>query len=178
MPKLPGNQHRYETVRDLVNEIGATKIAEIGVMKGETAMFLLKNCPQIEAYLLVDPKIHYPFYEAVMKYKTSFFKMKSEQAALLIADKSLDLVFIDGLHDFRNVTLDLNLWLPKVRKGGILCGHDYGQLTVSYRNKIEVTEAVDKFFGAENIDYILDIQGSINKRPEDEHRSVWIYHVK
>lgn len=36
-----------------------------------------------------------------------------------------DLVFLDAAHDYASVAADIEAWLPKVRKGGILCGHDY-----------------------------------------------------
>mmetsp|Transcript_47461 Transcript_47461/g.88813 ORF Transcript_47461/g.88813 Transcript_47461/m.88813 type:complete len:400 (-) Transcript_47461:20-1219(-) len=39
--------------------------------------------------------------------------------------KNLDLVFIDGVHDFRSVSTDLHHWASRVRVGGIVAGHDY-----------------------------------------------------
>ncbi len=47
----------------------------------------------------------------------------SEQAALF-EDGSVDFVFIDASHDTASVIKDINAWKPKVRKGGILAGHD------------------------------------------------------
>jgi hypothetical protein len=40
-------------------------------------------------------------------------------------DDSLDFVYIDSNHDFINLAMDVQYWLRKVRKGGILSGHDY-----------------------------------------------------
>ncbi len=38
---------------------------------------------------------------------------------------NLDLVFIDTPHDYDSVIADLRAWLPKVKPGGIIAGHDY-----------------------------------------------------
>ena len=50
--------------------------------------------------------------------------MPSRDAARVLADGVADLVFIDGDHAYSGVKEDIEIWRPKVRKGGILCGHD------------------------------------------------------
>jgi len=52
-------------------------------------------------------------------------KMKTIEATDLFEDKSLDAVFIDADHSYEAVKLDIINWMPKIRKGGILAGHDY-----------------------------------------------------
>jgi predicted O-methyltransferase YrrM len=49
----------------------------------------------------------------------------SSLASEQFENESLDFVFIDAAHDLDNVLLDINLWLPKVKKTGIIGGHDY-----------------------------------------------------
>ena len=41
------------------------------------------------------------------------------------APNSVDLVFLDGAHDYESVKRDIVQWLPVLKPGGIMCGHDY-----------------------------------------------------
>jgi hypothetical protein len=52
-------------------------------------------------------------------------KMKSKCAVDKFENESLDLVYIDGDHRFECVMIDILLWLPKIKIGGYICGHDY-----------------------------------------------------
>jgi len=60
-----------------------------------------------------------------VKEKIHVVKMKSVDAAALYNDKSIDFVFIDACHEYDCVKEDINAWLPKVKQGGIIAGHDY-----------------------------------------------------
>jgi predicted O-methyltransferase YrrM len=55
----------------------------------------------------------------------SFVQAQSEEAALLHAPGSLAFVFLDASHDGPSVARDLRVWLPNVRPGGMIGGHDY-----------------------------------------------------
>jgi len=52
-------------------------------------------------------------------------RMDSEQASKQFEDNSCDVVFIDMGHSYEEVKRDIELWLPKVKTGGIIAGHDY-----------------------------------------------------
>tara|TARA_R100000152_G_C6733417_1_gene157824 strand:+ start:246 stop:1004 length:759 start_codon:yes stop_codon:yes gene_type:complete len=67
-------------------------------------------------------------------------RLPSKEASMLYDEESLDFVFIDAAHDMRNVLADVASWTPKVKKGGIIAGHDYGG------GWIGVTDAVDLYF--------------------------------
>lgn len=43
----------------------------------------------------------------------------------LFKDESLDFIYIDGNHKYDYVVEDINLWFPKVKRGGLVMGHDY-----------------------------------------------------
>jgi predicted O-methyltransferase YrrM len=70
------------------------------------------------------------------KYKS--IKATSKTASKRFADESLDVVFIDLTHTYEAVKEDIALWLPKVKKGGILAGDDY------HENWPGVIQAVDE----------------------------------
>jgi len=49
-----------------------------------------------------------------------------------------DFVYIDAAHDYASVSADIQAWLPLVKVGGIIAGHDYMH---------DVKRAVDQIFG-------------------------------
>jgi hypothetical protein len=49
----------------------------------------------------------------------------SKTAIDLFPDESLDFVYIDANHEYQHVLEDIELWFPKVKKGGVVSGHDY-----------------------------------------------------
>jgi len=49
----------------------------------------------------------------------------SAQIASGIPDGTFDVIFIDGDHAYAAVVDDIRLWTPKLKPGGLLCGHDF-----------------------------------------------------
>jgi len=69
-------------------------------------------------------------------------------------DKSLDFVFIDASHDYENVKADILAWIPKIKEGGVIAGHDYVE---DYSG---VMKAVDEIFGDKiNLKYYKNGEG-------------------
>jgi hypothetical protein len=68
-------------------------------------------------------------------------RMTSKEASKSFEDESLDFVMLDGAHDYDSVLADIQSWLPKVKKGGMLAGDDYGG------DWLGVTKAVNESFG-------------------------------
>ena len=63
-------------------------------------------------------------------------------------NNSIDFCFIDASHEYEDVKLDIEAWLPKVKSGGILAGHDYDPAWSG------VVRAVDELIGRDNISTI------------------------
>ena len=63
-------------------------------------------------------------------------KMKSEDAAQLIPDNSVDFVYIDGDHRKPQVMKDIMLYLPKIKQSGYIAGHDYCDVVKEAVNEI------------------------------------------
>lgn len=57
-------------------------------------------------------------------------QMDSVEAAARFEDRSLDFVFIDGDHEHASVCADIRAWLPKVKRGGVIAGHDIDRESV------------------------------------------------
>jgi predicted O-methyltransferase YrrM len=142
---IPGGR-REKGLAKLFADMGFKVGAEIGTEKGSYAETLLKTIPGLKLYC-VDSWVsyetyreHYPqaqqdgFYEMTKKrlapYNAEIIRAYSMDAVKQFADESLDFVFIDGNHDFRHATDDIDEWSKKVRKGGIVSGHDYMRLKV------------------------------------------------
>lgn len=69
-------------------------------------------------------------------------RSKSTQAVKQFEDKSLDFIFIDASHEYEDVKEDIINWLPKLKDGGIIAGHDY--ISPDFPG---VKKAVDEIFG-------------------------------
>ena len=70
----------------------------------------------------------------------------SADSAKHFDDASLDFVFIDASHDAVSVEKDIKAWKRKVKKGGIIAGHDVSQDGV--RSSVEkIFDSVKQFDG-------------------------------
>lgn len=150
--------------------------AEIGVATGDTSALLLKTFPAVRLYLVDywhafpqrsaywksgDRRARLSEHEHEARYREArqktvglvgeaqavLLRMMSGDAALKVGDGTLDFVFIDASHAYRDVWLDLRSWYPKLRPGGLFCGHDY----TNPRDNDGVRRAVNNFFQANQL---------------------------
>lgn len=83
------------------------------------------------------------------KPNVKIIKNKSLDASILFEDNSLDLIYIDADHSYDAVKTDIEVWYPKLKKGGIISGHDFDpdQDNPDFF-KFGVEKAVKEFFGS------------------------------
>ena len=148
--------NRAEIISKLISTNKFRTYVEIGIWKGDTLEHVAKECPSLKKIFGIDPlkkkfndikefsytcsmneplksdkeldKIYEFLLNRFKKYgdKLTILRTTSEKAAENFDKESLDLVFIDGIHLYDYVKQDIKLWFPKIKKGGILMGHDYG----------------------------------------------------
>lgn len=140
-PVLSKQASRADLAR-LFAALGFERGAEIGVWAGDFSEVLCHTIPGLRL-IGVDPwrayktynerknnqaRLDAAFQEATTRlqpFGCQLWRMTSLDAAALVPDRSLDFVYIDANHQEPFITDDLEAWMPKVRSGGILAGHDY-----------------------------------------------------
>lgn len=137
----------------LFAEKGFKKGAEIGVAEGRFSDFMHQTIPDltllsVDAYVpsngISSRRRKKQFVRAkrrLSKYLNNTMIVDSSMNALQkVPDESLDFVYIDADHKFNGVVCDIVEWSKKVRKGGIVSGHDY-----ICRGNYGVVDAVDMY---------------------------------
>lgn len=140
---------------------------EIGTYKGGSSLMFLDNC----AYMhFIDPCLEYAenpdkgwfteeeiFLARLKPWEGKFTFIKGFAADVVDQIPVSDFIFVDANHEYAYVKQDLELYWPKVKAGGIFCGHDY---TGGHPG---VTKAVDEFFAKLNL-------------PVESHQYCWLVH--
>jgi hypothetical protein len=159
-----GTQYRWVTISEWVNSNNWKNGVEIGVWKGETFIYLLNSCSELNL-IGIDPYEPQPdnkgpekwtkgenghawnhdkYHRDMLEFcKTNprgkIVKDYSVNVSKTIQDESLDFIFIDGDHSYKGVKSDIESWYPKIKKHGWIIGHDI------HFNSVE--KAVTEIFG-------------------------------
>jgi len=102
-------------------------VLEIGSYRGVSAecfALMAKHVICVDHWSGREGHTYQPFLQIVSLYANiSILHMMSKDAFEIIGYNCVDMVYIDGAHDYNNVNLDITLWHHKCRH---LSGHDYG----------------------------------------------------
>ena len=171
---------RWKEYPVLLKELGFNKGVEIGVYKGQYSACLKQANSNLDL-TGVDAWTVYKDYkdygvtdlestaqkeasDRANKYGFKLIKGWSMDAVKQFEDESLDFVFIDGNHDFQHVVEDVAAWSKKVKKGGIVSGHDF---FTNHHKRFGVKEAIPAWCAAEEISPLFVWKG--------DHCPSWFY---
>lgn len=169
---------RWKEFPFLLKEFGLFKGVEIGVYKGNFTETLAKaglEVTGVDAWKVyrdykdyeendLETKAYKEAKGRAEKHGFKLIKAWSMDAVKVFEDESLDFVFIDGNHDFEHVVEDVAAWSRKVRKGGIVSGHDFFR---NHHKRFGVKEAIPAWCEAYQIRPLFIID-------KDQCRS-WFY---
>jgi hypothetical protein len=143
--------HRRTLLPFLARHISASSYLEIGVKGGKTFLPV-----RVRKKIAVDPMFRIkPAYkkQQILKYPFNFFARYfacpsddffADHAARVMAENSLDLAFIDGLHTFEQSYKDIENTLPYLQPEGIMLVHDCSPLSAAAAWPAESIDAVKK----------------------------------
>ena len=153
---------RWKSLGRLYKNLGFKVGVEIGVAGGHFSATLCDYIPGLRLYLVDTWEIYDDYTDTTLKevmddnyikakktalkYNCQIIRDYSQNVAKRFADESLDFVFIDANHSYKFVLEDIEAWSKKVRKDGIVSGHDY-----FHHSDYGVVEAVDEWVAKNNI---------------------------
>lgn len=171
-------------------ELGFKKGVEVGLCTGPYSKVLLDTIPGLQL-IGIDPYRAYQSAYARRGEETQTRNLLQARELLApypgftlvintghevsswLADGSIDFVFIDGAHDYESVKQDISDWVPKIRKGGIVSGHDYYE---SKSGKLGVKRAVDEY--VQEHDLVLGTTEWDEENPNrDERQPSWHFTI-
>ncbi len=147
----------------LAQKFDLKKGAEIGVAEGRYSLEFCKAIPDIDL-MCVDTwavgddlqsrglgisraeKRYAEAKEKLSPYNARLVRGLSMDVVRDVPYESLDFVYIDACHSFDYVVQDLVEWAKRVKKGGLIAGHDY----YKFRDA-GVIEAVDAYIKCHKI---------------------------
>ena len=136
------NPFEIEALYDMVCELGARRIIEIGTARGGTLYLWLQAASADATVVSVDlpggefggayPACRIPFYQSFARDGQDLHLLRDDShqtqtfnsVKQLFADQPVDFLFIDGDHTYEGVKTDFEMYGPLVRPGGLIAFHD------------------------------------------------------
>lgn len=117
--------------RDMVSKLNNCTIVEIGVWQGASVLSIADICAKNNIKQIgIEPFFHNEneLNKLIQELGYSHIELISDYSYNIkdnFENDSLDFVFIDGDHSYDSVLKDMEDWYDKVKKGGVIAGHDY-----------------------------------------------------
>jgi predicted O-methyltransferase YrrM len=157
------DQVSTEGLLDLIKELGDNSdktMIEIGSFVGESTVLFAQSFKKVIAidpfladYDPADPTSYlFEFKNVKETYLDRISDHQNIETIVSTSNDALDhlkglkydFVYIDGLHTYDGVKTDITNYLPLVKKGGVIGGHDY---TDKIPHLVGVYRAVNEMFG-------------------------------
>jgi cephalosporin hydroxylase len=112
--------------QELVSPISNGIVLELGSYEGLSLYYIKDICKANNTKLIsVDFIAYDKLVENTKEWGIDFINLQSSEASDLFPDEYFDLVFLDGDHHKEAMMSDIEGWLPKIKKEGVLAGHDF-----------------------------------------------------
>lgn len=157
---IRSSENRFDLWSSFINKTESREIVELGVYKGDFAEKILKSCPIIQNYLMIDPwrnltdwnkpanadneTFEKIYQEAIVKTdfakdRRKILRGKTKEVISEIENESLDFGYIDADHTLRGITVDLINILPKIKSNGFIAGDDFNESIWQHHSSFEPT---------------------------------------
>lgn len=127
---------------------------EVGTGRGEGAVYLVEQCPNIKVLHTIDPYKEYQDWNGIVSQDAldrhkqialENFKKFPQISYNDIPGDEIDFLFIDGDHSSKSVYADLDIFYHGVRKNGIVAGSSYGIASVKEGLKKWQTDTKNRY---------------------------------
>ena len=151
-----GLTHLLSAISDNLHEReGELKMIEIGSYMGESTM-MFASTGLFDEIHVIEPHTGEEEFNEENDYTWDFIKKEfktnlrffdniihhknfSQHISNNFDDNDYDFVYIDANHTYENVKIDIELYLPKLKKGGIIAGHDYHEVWPGVMKAVDET---------------------------------------
>jgi predicted O-methyltransferase YrrM len=152
-PIPTGPENYGACLLEITEKYKPKSILEIGSHNGVSTEIFAITC---ESVITIDILLSEKLQDVLTRCPNiTFYHEPSDSAHTKIPNESVDLLYIDGDHETESAVKDIRNYVPKVRPGGVIAGHDI--------NSEKVRLAVDAELGT-GYDVYNDFSWSMRKK--------------